>query len=342
MFIIVSGAFLAFAGPQHENEAHRRRTTEDYMVPPPWIPLPSTMAYRRHEAEWIAAGFRPNASGVSDMDRFWEMERRPCCRLIIVRSCPEAEPPMFPLLARLFAKPVVPAGLLLPNDAAYDEADDGALNSDGDEPTSVAMRWLDAQPRRSVIYVALGSEAPATAGHVRELARGLELSGARFLWALRPPAGIRPAEPLLPDGFEGRVSGRGVVLCGWVPQASVLAHAAVGAFLTHCGWGSMAEGLFRCGLPLVMLPFVLDQCLNARAAAARGLGVEVERDGDDGWFRGEDVAAAVRRVMAVGEEEGEALALARNAREAQKAVVGDMARQEGYVDELVEHLQRCK
>jgi hypothetical protein len=149
MFIIVSGAFLAFAGPQHENEAHRRRTTEDYMVPPPWIPLPSTMAYRRHEAEWIAAGFRPNASGVSDMDRFWEMERRPCCRLIIVRSCPEAEPPMFPLLARLFAKPVVPAGLLLPNDAAYDEADDGALNSDGNEPTSVAMRWLDAQPRRS-------------------------------------------------------------------------------------------------------------------------------------------------------------------------------------------------
>ncbi|RCV09998.1 hypothetical protein SETIT_2G076300v2 [Setaria italica] len=337
IFVVVSGAFLAFTGPQNENEAHPRTTTEDYMVPPPWIPSPSTMAYRRHEAEWIAAGFRPNAAGVSDMDRFWEMERRPCCRLIFLRSCPEAEPPLFPLLTDLFAKPVVPAGLLLPDAAAADEADGACLTSD-DEPTSAAMRWLDAQPQRSVIYVALGSEAPASAGHVRELALGLELSGARFLWALRLPAGgHRSGDPLLPDGFERRVAGRGVVCTGWVPQARVLAHAAVGAFLTHCGWGSTAEGLFRCGLPLVMLPFVLDQGLNARAAAARGLGVEVERDGDGGWFRGEDVAAAVRRVMV--EEEGEALA--RNAREVQK-VVGDRGRQEGYVDELVEHLQRCK
>jgi hypothetical protein len=40
--------------------------------------------------------------------------------------------------------------------------------------------------------------------------RGLDLTGVRFLWALRE-AGSK----LLPDGFEARVAGRGVVRVGW-------------------------------------------------------------------------------------------------------------------------------
>ncbi|RLN35910.1 hypothetical protein C2845_PM03G23660 [Panicum miliaceum] len=322
---------FAFLGSREGNEAHPRSTAEDYMVPPPWIDFPSTMAHRRHEARAIAALFRPNDSGMSDMDRFWEMHR-PRCRLVILRSCPEAEPRLFPLLTELYARPVVPAGLLLPHDVVGDDDD----NAPGrDQSFSVAVHWLDEQPRVSVIYVALGSEAPVTADHVRELALGLELSGARFLWALRRPVGH--SGELLPDGFERRVAGRGVVRTGWVPQVRVVAHAAVGAFLTHCGWGSTIESLFRFGHPLVMLPFVADQGLIARAMAARGVGVEVPRNEDDGSFRGEDVAAAVRWVMV----EEESQALARNAGELQK-VVGDRVRQERYTDELVEYLQRYK
>ena len=323
---------MAFVGPEHENAAHPRSTAataEDFMAAPPWIDFPSTIAHRRHEAQAIAAVFRPNDSGVSDMDRFWELQQR--CRLVVLRSCPEAEPRLFPLLTDIFARPVIPAGLLLPDDVVGD--DDAAPG--GYQSFSAAVRWLDEQPRGSVIYVALGSEAPVTAEHVRELALGLELSGVRFLWALRRPVGH--SGELLPDGFERRVAGRGVVRAGWVPQVRVLAHAAVGAFLTHCGWGSTVESLFRFGHPLVMLPFVADQGLIARAMAARGVGVEVPRNEDDGSFRGDDVAAAVRRVM----EEEEGQELARNARELQE-VVGDRARQEQYVDELVDHLRRCK
>ncbi|CAN6180633.1 unnamed protein product [Urochloa humidicola] len=333
MLLIFPVALFTFLGPENENRAHPRLTAEDFMAPPPWIPFPTTISHRRHEAEAIAAVFRPNASGVSDMGRFWEAAHHPACRLIVHRSCPEAEPRMFPLMADLFAMPVVPSGLLLPDAAAAAGGD-----SSGDTFSDVA-RWLDEQPSRSVVYVALGSEAPVTAGHVRALARGLELSGARFLWALRPPSG-HTADELLPEGFERRVSGRGMVITGWVPQVRVLAHAAVGAFLTHCGWGSTLEGLFRSGLPLVMLPFVADQGLIARAVTARGAGVEVARDDNDGTFRGEDVAAAVQRVMAVEEEE-EGGEIARNAMELRK-VVGDRVRQEQYVDELVEYLQRYK
>ncbi|CAD6226321.1 unnamed protein product [Miscanthus lutarioriparius] len=307
MLLILPVGFLAYVGPKQQNEAQPRTTTEDFMVQPPWIPFPTTMSFRRHEAEWIAAAFRPNASGVSNADRFWQLHHT-SCRLIVHRSCPEAEPRLFPLVTDLFGKPVVPAGLLMPED----DDDDGARGGDDDGSFSDAVRWLDKQPKRSVIYVALGSEAPVTADQVRELALGLELSGARFLWAVRRP--VVHSGALLPDGFEARVAGRGVVRAGWVPQS-----------------------LFRFGLPLVMLPFIADQGLIARAMAASRVGIDVPRNDADGSFRRDDVAAAVRRVMA--EDEGGVLA--RNAREMQR-VVGDRAKQEQYVHELVDYLQRYK
>ncbi|KAL6654961.1 hypothetical protein ACP70R_008426 [Stipagrostis hirtigluma subsp. patula] len=159
------------------------------------------------------------------------------------------------------------------------------------------------------------------------------LAGVRFLWALRATA----AE-LLPDGFEERVAGRGVVRAGWVPQVRVLAHGAVGAFMTHAGWSSVVEALLF-GHPMVMLPLFPGQSHAARTVeAALRAGLEVPRDGGDDSFVAEDVAATVRRVMAADQEE-EGKALARNAM-ALREVVSDRARQERYLDELVEHLLR--
>ncbi|KAF2921837.1 hypothetical protein DAI22_07g065000 [Oryza sativa Japonica Group] len=351
MFSIFPAAMVAFVGPRQENLAHPRTKTEHFMVQPPWIPFPSNVAYRRlHGAEWIAAVFRPNASGVSDADRFWEMEHA-CCRLIIHRSCPEAEPRLFPLLTELFAKPSVPAGLLMPPPpppppAGVDDDDDDV--SMDDQHIAMAMRWLDEQPERSVIYVALGSEAPLTVGHVRELALGLELAGVRFLWALRapPPSSVNrdicaadadAADLLLPDGFRSRVAAaRGGLVCArWVPQLRILAHRATGGFLTHCGWSSIFESL-RFALPLVMLPLFADQGLGVQALPAREIGVEVACD-DDGSFRKDAIAAAVRQVMV--EEKGKALS--RKAEEL-RDVLGDEGRQEMYLDELVGYLQRYK
>ncbi|KAF2921842.1 hypothetical protein DAI22_07g065350 [Oryza sativa Japonica Group] len=86
-----------------------------------------------------------------------------------------------------------------------------------------------------------------------------------------------------------------------------------------------------------MLPFVADQGLIAQAMAARGIGVEVARNYDDGSFYRDDVAAAVRRVMV--EEEGKVLA--RKAKEVH-SILGDRAREEQYLDEFVGYLQRYK
>ncbi|KAL6638071.1 hypothetical protein ACP70R_025643 [Stipagrostis hirtigluma subsp. patula] len=326
-------ASIAFLGPRWANAAARPCAAwEDFTAPPKWCPFPPAIAFRRHEAVWIAEAFRPNASGVSDLDRMWQIIER--SRLIIFRSCDEVEPGVFPLLADLFRRPAIPAGVLLQPDL-----DDGDGDS-GSEARPEVLQWLDNQPPKSVIYVALGSEAPLTASTVHELALGLELAGVRFMWAFRKPAGTTAPDAdvaaLLPAGFEERTRGRGLVWMGWVPQVRALAHGAVAAFLTHCGWGSTIESLVL-GRPLVMLPFVADQGLVARTMAERGVGVEVARDDGDGSFGRDDVAAAVRRVMV--EEEGKVFAS--NARKL-KEVLCDHRRQDEYVDELVGYLRRYK
>ncbi|KAF8778993.1 hypothetical protein HU200_003098 [Digitaria exilis] len=335
-FQIVPASFIAFFGSRSANAAHPRTSPEDFTVLPEWCApsFPPGITYRRHEAEWWFATSKPNASGVSDMDRMWEMMES--TRFAIYRSDDEVEPAgagVFALLSDLFHKPAIPAGILLQPELDSHHDDEPARPE--------VLQWLDKQPSKSVIYVALGSEAPLTATNLHELALGLELAGVRFLWAFRKPTGMSTAsgtdagEPL-PDGFEDRTRGHGLVWTGWVPQVAVLAHDAVGAFLTHCGWGSTIEGLVF-GLPLVMLPFVVDQGLIARTMAERRVGVEVARDDGDGSFGRDDVAAAVRRVMV--EEGGKVFAT--NA-ERMKRVLGDQRRQDQYMEELEGYLIRYK
>ncbi|EAZ06620.1 hypothetical protein OsI_28869 [Oryza sativa Indica Group] len=80
------------------------------------------------------------------------------CHLIVYRSCPDVEgTQLCSLLNELYHKPVVPAGILLPPDTG------------DDRDRSDMMRWLDKQLARSVVYIALGTEAPITSGNVREL-----------------------------------------------------------------------------------------------------------------------------------------------------------------------------
>nr|BAJ97320.1 predicted protein [Hordeum vulgare subsp. vulgare] len=331
LFQILHAAFVAFLGPRWANAAHPRTEPEHFTVPPKWIPLPSTTFFLRHEADWIAGTLRANASDVSDAERTWQVFER--CRLVICRSCHELEPRMFALLSDLLRKPAVPSGILLPLPEA---PDDHRQSGSGGVARHQVLRWLDDQPPKSVIYVALGGEAPLTPENIHELALGLELGGVRFLWVLGKPAGSKKVAGPLPAGFEERTRARGVVCTGWVPQMKALAHGATGAFLTHCGWGSTIES-FAFGLPLVMLPFIIDTPMIARAMAWRGIGVQVARDENDGSFDRDGVAVAVRRVMV--EDEGKVFAT--NTMKLKELVVVE-GRQEQYIHQLEEHLRPYK
>ncbi|KAF8667274.1 hypothetical protein HU200_052943 [Digitaria exilis] len=158
------------------------------------------------------------------------------------------------------------------------------------------LAWLDCQPqRRSVVYVSFGTVAAPPPDELRELAAGLEATGAPFLWSLR-----RESWPLLPPGF---MADKGGLVVPWAPQAAVLRHAAVGAFVAHSGWGSVVERMAG-GVPMACRPFFGDQRMNARAVEeVWGFGMSFE-DGRRPVTRG-SVAEVVAALLAAGGEEGD-------------------------------------
>jgi hypothetical protein len=277
----------------------------------------------RYELERTNVQTKSDHGGMSMSQRFFFTLER--CTLLAMRSCVEWEPEFFPQVAQRLRKPVVPLGLLPPS----------LLRSNGARDDDATVRWLDAQPPGSVVYVALGSEAPLPVEQVHELGLGLELAGTGFLWALRKPASPDgDGEDLLPPGFQERTQGRGLVTTGWVPQVSILAHAAVGAFLTHCGQSSFVEGLLF-GRPLVLLPIFGDQGPNARLLEGKKVGLQVARDEGDGSFDRHAVASAVRAVMVEEETRGVYVANALKAQE----IVANRELHERYIDEFVQQLR---
>ncbi|PWZ17192.1 Anthocyanidin 5,3-O-glucosyltransferase [Zea mays] len=175
------------------------------------------------------------------------------------------------------------------------------------------LAWLDAQPKRSVVFLCFGSKGSFPAAQLQEIAHGLESSGHRFLWAVRSP----PEEPdtdlgkLLPEGFLDRNRDRGMVVKDWVPQAEVVRHEAVGAFVTHCGWNSTLEAIMS-GLPMICWPLYAEQGLN-KVFMVEEWRIGVELRGYEKFVKAEELEAKVRLVMEA--EEGrilrERLAVAR-------------------------------
>ncbi|RCV09489.1 hypothetical protein SETIT_2G033400v2 [Setaria italica] len=179
-------------------------------------------------------------------------------------------------------------------------------------PPHDCVRWLETQPPASVAFLCFGSGGFFTAAQAHEVAGGLERSGHRFLWVLRGPPAPGSRQPtdadlaeLLPEGFVERTRGRGLVWPTAVPQKEILAHAAVGGFVTHCGWNSMLESLWF-GAPMAAWPLYAEQHLNAFAlVAAMGAAVAVEVDRARGNFvEAAEVERAVRELMGGGEEAG--------------------------------------
>nr|AIL51398.1 glycosyltransferase [Actinidia deliciosa] len=127
------------------------------------------------------------------------------------------------------------------------------------------MKWLDGCPDGSVLYVCFGSQKLLKRDQMEALAYGLEQSNFRFIWVVKLAMDQHGgyAYEFTPDGFEDRVSARGIILKGWAPQVMILNHRAVGGFLSHCGWNSVLEGV-TAGVMILAWPMEGDQFVTAR------------------------------------------------------------------------------
>ncbi|GAU26627.1 hypothetical protein TSUD_102340 [Trifolium subterraneum] len=119
-----------------------------------------------------------------------------------------------------------------------------------------------------------------------------------LLSALKPPNGFDSIEEALPEGFNERVKGKGIVYGSWIQQQLILEHPSVGCFITHCGAASITEGLVNT-CQLVLLPRLgSDHIMNARMMSRNlKVGVAVEKGDEDGLFTKESVCKAVKIVM---------------------------------------------
>ena len=134
------------------------------------------------------------------------------------------------------------------------------------------MKWLDDRPLSSVVFLCFGSRGCFDEDQVKEIAHAIENSGAHFIWSLRKPApkGAMAAPSdytlsdlcsVLPEGFLDRTEEIGRVI-GWAPQAQILAHPAIGGFVSHCGWNSTLESIYF-GVPIATWPLFAEQQVNA-------------------------------------------------------------------------------
>ncbi|GMI97192.1 UDP-glucosyl transferase 71D1 [Hibiscus trionum] len=207
---------------------------------------------------------------------------------IIVNTFEPIEPYALNYLSNGHNPPVYPVGPVIDfNGLSYSNSDDKV------------MKWLDGQPQSSVVFLCFGSMGSFKAPQVKEIALALERRGFRFLWSLRVPPPHNDASEMLPEGFLQRVQGRGII-CDWAPQLQVLAHKAIGGFISHCGWNSIIESLWF-GVPIATWPMYAEQQLNAFMMAKEfGLAVEMRLDykqDSDELVIADEIEKAVGKLM---------------------------------------------
>ncbi|TVU15159.1 hypothetical protein EJB05_38666, partial [Eragrostis curvula] len=141
------------------------------------------------------------------------------------------------------------------------------------------MSWLDAKEEpRSVVYVSFGSAGCIPPAQVLQLGMALVACPWPVLWV------VKGADSLSDDvkqwlhentDADGVAGSKCLVVRGWAPQVAILAHPAVGGFVTHCGWGSTLEGV-AAGVPMATWPLFAEQFLNERLIVdVLGVGVSV-------------------------------------------------------------------
>ncbi|KAG9160084.1 hypothetical protein Leryth_005809, partial [Lithospermum erythrorhizon] len=195
--------------------------------------------------------------------------------IVLIRSSRAFEEKYIDFQSVVVDKKMVSLGLLVIIEPEDDLDDDSEI-----------IQWLNGKKEASTVYVSFGSEIILTKDEVKEIALGLEMSNVNFIWVLRSPHGEKTSlEEVMPDGFLGRIEGKGFIEEVWAPQAKILKHPSI-------------------GVPIIAMPMQYDQPVNARLVAEMGIGLEFVRD-EKGQTKGEDLARVIKEVMF--KDEGKAI-----------------------------------
>lgn len=212
------------------------------------------------------------------------VEKTKASRGLIFNSFEELEGPALEMLQQDFPIPIFAVGPFHKQAPAF--------TSSLLAPERDCISWLSAHAPNSVLYISFGSIAAVDEADFLEIAWGLANSKQPFLWAIRPGLvrGLDGPAPL-PNGFLEIIAKHGRIVT-WAPQDEVLAHPAVGGFLTHSGWNSTLESICE-GVPMLCLPCFGDQMINARYVTdVWKVGLQLKNG-----LKREDLEKAIRRLL---------------------------------------------
>ncbi|XP_047307048.1 7-deoxyloganetin glucosyltransferase-like [Impatiens glandulifera] len=216
---------------------------------------------------------------------------------IVFNTFNELEADVIRSLCNILPPPIYTIGPLhlLMNELEHDEGLN-ALGSNLWKEETECLDWLDSKQPGSVVYVNFGSITVMTAHHLIEFAWGLANTQKPFLWIIRPDI-LAGDTAILPAEFLEETKERSMMV-SWCPQEKVLAHQAIGVFLTHGGWNSTIESI-SVGVPMICWPFFAEQPTNCWFCCEKwGIAKEIDSD-----VKRADVEGLVRGLMD-GEEEG--------------------------------------
>ncbi|GMR36113.1 hypothetical protein PMAYCL1PPCAC_06308, partial [Pristionchus mayeri] len=143
----------------------------------------------------------------------------------------------------------------------------GIVVSSGHKPLN--QTWssiMDLRPRTVLMSFGTVAEAQTMPEAFKESIRAAVRSfpDVTFIWKYEKPA--HNVSRGIPNLIETT----------WVPQNDMLHDSRLSLFITHCGQGSTTEANYA-GVPLVVVPVLLDQVRNAYAMKRAGVGIVVEK-----------------------------------------------------------------
>lgn len=203
------------------------------------------------------------------------------------------------------------------NRAIEDKLDRGKKPSVDEQK---CLSWLDSKQPKSVVYICFGTAVDFNTAQLTEIAFAIEATGQHFIWVVKKEKSNNE-EDWLPEGFEERTEGKGLMIRGWAPQVLILDHEAVGAFVTHCGWNSTLECV-SAGLPMVTWPVFAEQFYNEKLVTdvlkiGVGVGTKKWKEVVGDFVKRDAIEKAVKEIM-VGEKAEEMRSRAK--------ALGEMAR----------------
>jgi len=277
-----------------------------YLIPRPLVALPHTSLYpavappgfaglRQRFFMWLDAWLMKRAVRVSGiLDFTAELRARrglpplPSDDTVTLFEASGFPPPNVSVIA-MGGPPFISATHPVPPRYTLVGAlEDDTTTGDGLEVEDERLRrWLDRAPSQPTVLLAFGTgvelseaEASMLAIGLRELAR----HGVRMILSLRASeqkAHLSTFAKTMgePSWVSEACSADGAVTAEYlggalrvqprVPQRALLQSGRIQLFLTHCGFGSLAEA-FAAGVPMLAYPSGLDQPFNANRAVEAG------------------------------------------------------------------------